>query len=105
MQLIAKGLKSDIPLMAAAIIITPEIGCASHSSHQSDREKFMQELKAPCGTISADCTDKMRKALLEERDKVLDKLCKICPLLDERPESCENCVVESVRKELRKGDH
>ena len=36
-----------------------------------------------------------------ERDKVLDKLCKICPFLDERPETCENCVVETVRKELR----
>ena len=46
-------------------------GCASHSDFQS------------------------------ERDKVLDKLCKICPFLDERPETCENCVVETVRKELR----
>jgi hypothetical protein len=36
----------------------------------------------------------------EEREKVLDKLCKICPFLDERPETCENCVVETVRKEL-----
>jgi hypothetical protein len=37
----------------------------------------------------------------DERDKMLDKLCKICPFLDERPEICENCVVETVRKELR----
>jgi hypothetical protein len=47
-------------------------GCASHSDFQS------------------------------ERDMVLDKLCKICPFLDKRPETCENCVVETVRKELRK---
>jgi len=38
------------------------------------------------------------KAIQKE---VLDKLCKICPFLDERPETCENCVVETVRKELR----
>jgi len=51
--------------------IINKVGCASHSDFRS------------------------------ERDKVLDKLCKICPFLDERPETCENCVVETVRKEHR----
>lgn len=36
-----------------------------------------------------------------EREKLLNKFCKICPHLDERPETCEDCVVETVRKELR----
>jgi hypothetical protein len=58
----------EIPAQRA---FTRDMGCASHSDFQS------------------------------ERDKVLDKLCKICPFLDERPETCENCVVEVVRKELR----
>jgi hypothetical protein len=39
-----------------------------------------------------------------EREKVLVKLCNICPFLDERPETCENYVVEATRKELRKSD-
>jgi hypothetical protein len=37
----------------------------------------------------------------DEKEKVLDKLCKICPILDERPDDCVGCVVEMVRKELR----
>jgi len=36
-----------------------------------------------------------------EREKVLDIMCKKCPLLDERPDICENCLVEATRKELR----
>jgi len=43
----------------------------------------------------------IKKELRAERDKVLNRLCEICPLLDERPDICENCVVETVRKELR----
>jgi hypothetical protein len=37
----AKRIKSDIPLISAAIIITPEIGCASHSDFQSERDKML----------------------------------------------------------------
>jgi len=48
------------------------------------------------------CCPAWKQIRKEERDKVLDKLCKICPFLDERPETCENCVVETVRKELRR---
>jgi hypothetical protein len=34
----------------------------------------------------------------------LDSLCKICPLLDERPDSCEGCVVGATRKQHQVGE-
>jgi hypothetical protein len=55
-----------------------------------------------CQEVEPIDPDKIRK---DEREKVLDKLCKICPFLDERPETCENCVVETTRKELRKQEN
>jgi len=65
-----------------------DCGCASHSN-ATDRDD-------PC----IECIH-IKKELRAERDKVLNRLCEICPLLDERPDICENCVVETVRKELR----
>jgi hypothetical protein len=48
----AKRIKSDIPLISAAIIITPEIGCASHSDFQSEREKVLDELIDHCESVA-----------------------------------------------------
>ena len=47
-----------------------------------------------------ECLNQARTATLT----TLDKLCKICPLLDERPDSCEGCVVGSLRQSITAGD-
>ena len=36
-----------------------------------------------------------------DRDKLLDEMCMRCPCLDWRPDNCENCLVETIRKEFR----
>ena len=36
-----------------------------------------------------------------ERDKLLDEICMRCPCLDWRPDNCENCLVGTMKAELR----
>ena len=80
-----------IPIAVKSFIL--RCGCASYSNttERDKQEKFITD------AITFAC----EKHDDEIRDKVLNRLCEICPLLDERPDTCENCVVETVRKELR----
>jgi len=41
----------------------------------------------------------LSEALKQERERLLKRACDKCPLLDERPETCENCLIESMRSE------
>ena len=36
-----------------------------------------------------------------EREQVLDEMCMRCPCLDWRPDNCENCLVGTMKAELR----
>jgi len=77
------------------------VGCASQSSAPTEREPQCL-CETCCMTVEQCRGQQLRQASpapteQDERDKVLDKICKICPLLDERPEICEECVVYSVR--------
>ena len=69
-------------------------------------EEQLQELIRwyPIDTWGYEKGSSFRSRPYKSDDAVLDRLCKICPYLDERPDTCENCVVETVRKELQRAE-
>ena len=93
--------KYDMWIFGTAYNTIEITGCASHSSAPTEREPQCL-CETCCMTVEQCRGQQLRQASpapteQDERDKVLDKICKICPLLDERPEICEECVVYSVR--------